>query len=82
MKLEFSIGPDGNQRATVTLSRRNLLAGLHKLDMPNSARTIISGDDRLILKFEDNDEHYGDRRPGVMYPDTEEFITWEQYGSS
>jgi hypothetical protein len=28
----------------VTLSRRNLLALLHKLDTPGSARTIINGD--------------------------------------
>lgn len=78
MKIEFH-GPrySADVTATVTLSRKNLLAGLHKLDMPGSARTIISGDDRLILKFETDAEHYADRPTGpagAMHPDTEKFI--------
>jgi len=35
---------DHERTIAVTLSRRNLLALLHKLDTPGSARTIINGD--------------------------------------
>jgi hypothetical protein len=71
---------------TVTLSRRNLLALLQKLDWPDSARTITNGDcyrdglpvDNvlLVLRGEDDDEHYARRQepPGPMHPLTEVFI--------
>ena len=55
----------------VTLSRRNLLALLHKLDMEGSARTIQNNDTYLngvstpgiilTLRCEDDDEHYSKR---------------------
>jgi len=35
---------DRERQIEVTLSRRNLLALLHKLDTPGSARTIFNGD--------------------------------------
>jgi hypothetical protein len=35
---------DRDRQIEVTLSRRNLLALLHKLDTPRSKRTIINGD--------------------------------------
>lgn len=68
-----------------TLSRRNLLTLLHKLDMPGSARTItnryiyadgILVDGICVIKAEDDFEHYGERSegPGAMHPDSEEFI--------
>lgn len=78
MRIEFNPTED---QALVVLSKRNLLAGLHKLEMPGSARTITSGDDRLILKFETDEEHYADRGPaGRMHPQTEEFITTPRCG--
>lgn len=62
----------------VTLSRRNLLALLHKLDMEGSARTIQCeiGDVALLqVRAEDDAEHYADREPaGDMHPDTERYI--------
>lgn len=68
----------------VVLSRRNLLAGLHKLDMPGSYRELQTddGDDPRVLRvrFEDDADHYAhpDRRApkiaGPMHPDTEKFI--------
>lgn len=89
---------EGERRVEVTLSRRNLLALLHKLDMPGSARQIenndcfedgvqtpwypgekqLSGLSRttLVLRSEDDDEHYAKRAagPGLMHPETERFV--------
>ncbi|MBA3585140.1 MAG: hypothetical protein H0W36_11550 [Gemmatimonadetes bacterium] len=81
----------GETVVAVTLSRRNLLALLHKLDRAGSARTITSqhayrrldgrtelvDDLLLIVRSENDDEHYGGRLfpPGVMHPDTEAFIS-------
>jgi hypothetical protein len=60
----------------VVLSRRNLQTGLHKLEMPGSAREIQTEDGPpgmlLRLRFEDDGEHYAhpDRQgppiPGPM----------------
>lgn len=72
--------------AIVTLSRRNVLALLHKLDMPESHRTLFSGDTfsegvpvanlRLMVQVEDDPVHYVAREaPGMMHPDTEAFVT-------
>ena len=73
----------------VTLSRRNLLALLHKVDMPGSARRIESRDARvmgrtaelvLVVRCEGDEEHYnGPRRrargkAGRMHRFTEAFI--------
>lgn len=51
----------------IVLSRRNLLTGLQKLDLPGSARELQSEDGpRLLrLRFEDDDEHYQGRAPGL-----------------
>ncbi len=58
---------------TVTLSRRNLLALLAKLDEPGSLRTIIRdcGDLVLVVRAEDDAVHYAEREPGPMTPTTE-----------
>ena len=81
MRLEIS-----GRTITVVLSRRNLLSLAHKLDMPNSARTLVGRDvivdgnvqaaPVLIVKVEDDDEHYRQRAapPGELHPDTEEFV--------
>jgi hypothetical protein len=78
MRLEITDG-----EVCVTLSRKNLLTGLHKLEMEGSARTIYSDDagseKRLVLRFERDDEHYThpDRQgvgAGMMHPETEKFI--------
>lgn len=75
--------------AVVTLSRRNLLTLLHKLDMPESKRTFVNndcwvageqapaGELLLVLRCEDDPEHYAKREagPGPMHPDTEVFVT-------
>jgi hypothetical protein len=91
----FNMATD--RRVVVTLSRRNLLALLHKLDMPGSARQIESNHSyedgiltpfgvaealgakmpptTLVLRVEDDDEHYANRpAPGSMRPATESFI--------
>lgn len=96
-RLEISNEPDV-RRVTVTLSRRNVLALLHKLDFPGSARTLENTDcyedgaqtpwfpgeeadtalprTLLVLRCEDDPEHYGSRPvgPGVMHPATERFV--------
>lgn len=78
------------QGIVVTLSKRNLLALLHKVDDPNSARTIESynaydedgnqmtmGDSYFAVVAEPDADHYADRKPfevGTMHPATEDFI--------
>lgn len=67
----------------VVLSRRNLFALLHKLEMPGSARTLLCGDNPidgkptsdvvLVVHAEDDEPHYATRiaPPGPMHPATE-----------
>ena len=68
------LGPQGE--IEVKLSRRNLLALLHKLDWEGSKQTIDKLRDGLILIVvaEDDKEHYGDEKAGVMNDETEHFI--------
>jgi len=61
----------------ITLSRRNLLSLLHKLEMPGSARTIVkySEDGEEVYVIAETDEIvYADRPPGNMHPETEQFV--------
>jgi len=60
----------------IVLSRRNLLSLLHKLEMKDSARTIIKytdSDEPLLVSSMDDNEYY-DRAPGQMHPETEAFV--------
>lgn len=92
------INLESERRVEVVLSRRNLLALLHKLDMPGSARQLENNDcwedgrqtpyypgeelgsdlprTVLVLRCEDDEEHYGKREagPGAMHPETEAFL--------
>ena len=64
-------------RYTVTLSRRNLLALLTKLDDPTSLRTIFvpTANGVLYVTAEDDATHYANRpAPGSMSPRTERDI--------
>jgi hypothetical protein len=56
----------------IELTRRNLRSLLAKLDgaPADSSRTIWK--DGWFVTAVDDDEHYGDRPPGLMHPDTEE----------
>lgn len=68
---------------TVTLSERNLRALLHKLTVKDSSRTIYrrtSDVDMLYITAEADAEHYRDREPGEMHPDTENELA-AQYAS-
>jgi hypothetical protein len=59
---------------SVSLSKRNLIALLTKLDHEHSGRTIYKETEdgyMLIVQAESDEEHYGDRTPGVMHPVTE-----------
>lgn len=56
----------------ITLSRRNLLTLLHKLDVPDSRRSIHK--DGMIVTSEEDNVHYGDATPGRMSADTEAYI--------
>ncbi len=80
MRLEITPGT-----LTLTLSRRNLYALLHKLELDGSARRLVGGDsylngEMLALRFsvccEEDDEHYAKRpeQPGEMHPLAERFI--------
>ena len=59
----------------VKLSRRNLLTLLHKLEMENSACTIIKPGGTVVT-VELDEVHYADRAegPGPMHPETEQFV--------
>ena len=64
---------------TVTLSRRNVLSLLHKLDRDEeegqeAARTLMRMTDEgniLTVVIEKDEDHYGDRPPGDMGTDIE-----------
>jgi hypothetical protein len=80
MNVKITPGEHEPERIEVTLSRRNLLSLLAKLDghPPNSACTIdrnIRETDLVVVAQEDED-HYADRQVarGIMHPDTEEAI--------
>jgi hypothetical protein len=60
--------------AIVTLSRRNLLCLLAKLEIPGSQRSIVKGDGTMIVA-EPDELHYLGRQPGPMAPDTESLAT-------
>lgn len=69
-----------NGKIEVTLSRKNILTLLAKLDgnPPDSACTIVGGDGAigLIMRAEEDDVHYAElgRPAGIMHPDTEDAI--------
>lgn len=61
----------------VTLSRRNLISLLTKLDWESSHCTVERETDAgyLIVTSEKDEAHYGsDREPGEMHPQTESEI--------
>lgn len=49
----------------VELTRRNLETLLMKLDDPDSARTLIDGENNIAVRAVEDDEHYTQRSPGV-----------------
>ncbi len=49
------------------LSRRNLQALLDKLDDPKSARMLVDPDRLIAVVAVEDDEHYSDRAPGVVF---------------
>lgn len=85
MKLRVNLADHANEARHVaqpygeidlTLSRRNLLSLLHKVDWEGSARTIQKHLDGILLNVivEDDAEHYGDNAAGIMHDETERFI--------
>jgi hypothetical protein len=68
----------------ITLSRRNLVALLSKLDEPRSARTLLRRleDGRLLVVTAESDaEHYAERNSvGVMTPQAEQAIKLHDEG--
>ena len=58
----------------VELTRRNLVSLLAKLDDPLSYRTLIDGDHKIAVRAVEDEDHYTDRAPGVVYmPSTREY---------
>lgn len=66
------------RQVTITLSERNLRAMLHKVTgMGDSARCIVRTMDdgwQLLLRGENDSDHYAQRTPGPMHPLTERVI--------
>jgi len=82
MKLLVGRTESGRPAVAVTLSRRNLLTLLAKLDTAGSKRTLLKGEEVLgelwilAVIVEEDDEHYDGRAepPGRMHEITEAFI--------
>lgn len=90
MKLRVNLADHGHEgrhvsepygKIDLTLSRRNVLSLLHKVDWDGSERTIQKYLDGILLNVivEGDAEHYDDAA-GVMHDETERFI--ESYGGS
>lgn len=74
MNIELNLN---SKSANVKLSRSNLKALLHKLDVENSARTIVrvtEDDWYLMVTAEEDEDHYGTRKRGLMTDETEKAI--------
>lgn len=56
---------------TVELTRRNLRALLAKLDESDSTHTLIDPKQQVAVTAVEDDEHYADRPPGKLHPETE-----------
>lgn len=52
---------------TVELTRRNLTTLLAKLDDPLSHRTLLCPDSKVYVKAVEDQEHYAERAPGIIY---------------
>lgn len=83
VNVAYNLAGDDPDSATlsgveIVLSRRNLLALLHKLDMEGSARTLTGYDTTgcvpIVVRCENDAEHYVGREPGPMHSATEAFI--------
>lgn len=79
--------PDGS----ITLSRRNLLTLLSKIDQPASARTLFAGqggvggfgDGPVIVRAESDEVHYANREDGgPVSPESEAFIQEHERGQN
>lgn len=70
--------PDVGNGLIVILSKRNLLALLHKVDLPEgqSHRTLMRDTEEgtIIVTAEPDADHYTNRTPGEVTPDTQDFI--------
>lgn len=51
---------------TLELTRRNLETLLAKLGDPNSARTLLDGENNIAVTAVENEAHYADRAPGIV----------------
>lgn len=62
----------------VVLSRRNILALLAKLDGHPAGSSLSISKGRTMITAQEDAEHYGNRTPGPMHPDTEAHISGPQ----
>lgn len=70
--MKYTSEPNAFGVPTVELTRRNLTALLDKLDDPLSNRMLIN--DGIAVAAVEDEEHYADRAPGVVYmPSTGEW---------
>lgn len=63
MKVDLAAG-------RVELTRRNLMTLLAKLDGHPAGSACTISKDGFEVKAVENAEHYSDRRPGEIHPDT------------
>jgi len=62
---------DKDKLPVLELSRRNLETLLAKLDDLLSVRTLVDPDNKIAVKAVENEEHYTDRDPGIVYMPTQ-----------
>lgn len=55
----------------IELTERNLLTLLEKLTDPNSARTLMDPDLKIMVKAVPDAEHYSNRAPGEVFTNGE-----------
>lgn len=80
MNMEITIIPDTQDVVKVTLSRRNLVTLLNKLDDPESHKTLYrhtAPGETLIVVAEEDATHYAKREAGCVHPDHEPPIRFD-----
>lgn len=73
--MKFIEREEPRQFHMLELTRRNLEILLRKLDDPLSAATLVDGDNQIVVRAVENDEHYSNRKAGdMLMPSTGEIL--------
>lgn len=70
--MKYISSEDSLDLPVLELTRRNLTTLLEKLDDPLSHKMLKDGEDNIIVRAVEDDEHYSDRAPGLIFMPTSE----------